>query len=478
MKQTILSLILTTLPSLPLYAEAPSEQAINTDNQKLSLTIYNDNLALVRDERNVALKAGVNTLAWKEVSAYIQAESALLNSHHAPISLLEQNFDYDLLNESALLDKFVGKELEVIHQNPATGEEVREKATVLANNNGIILRYQDRIESALPNHARLAFPSIPEQLRDRPTLTIDLHSDQATTQPLSLHYLSTGFHWKADYVATLSPDDKHLNLAGWVTVNNNSGINYENAQLQLVAGEVNRAPQMIEPRMMLEMMAAPVAAAPKSALEEESLFEYHLYTLPRPTTLKNNQQKQLALLSASQIPVQKTYRITGNHQGYYQNQSSDEGLERDVEVFVSFDNKEPLGKALPAGIVRVYKQDSQQNTQLIGEDRIKHTPKNETIRLKMGNAFDIKANWKLLESERLNKTILHHEARKVKVAIELRNQKEEDVIVEILEPMGENWTIESESHPHQKASAYDARWDIAVPAGQTVVLEYQATIRY
>lgn len=476
MEQTSLSLMLAALFALPVQA---SDEQISTaaEQSQLSLTVYNDNLALVRDQRQVPLKAGVNHLAWKDVAAQIQAQSALLSSDSAPIHVLEQNFDYDLLNERALLDKYIGQDLTIITTHPQTGEEKRETATVLAFNDNLILKYADRIESALPYNARIAYPSVPSNLRDRPTLTMALNTEQAAQHQLNLSYLTTGFDWHADYVATLSPDEKHLDIASWVTVNNNSGVAYENAQLQLIAGEINRAPQYQPEQMMMKAARVSPAPAMEVPFVEENLFEYHLYTLERPTTLKNNQQKQIALLSANQVPIQKTYRMTGRDYRYYHN-NEEAGEPRDVEVFVQFDNKEPLGKALPAGVVRVYQEDSQKRQQLIGEDRIQHTPKNETVRLKLGKAFDVKANWNLLEHKRLNNSLLSYEQHQVKVQIELRNQKDEDVVVQVLEPMGSEWSIESESHKHEKSSAHYARWDISVPAQGKALLEYTAKLKY
>ena len=438
------------------------------------------------EARNLPLNAGANRIALRDVSARIMPETASLAARSgAALQLLEQNFDYDLLSAQSLLGKYVGKRVTVIHTNPASGAETREEATVLANNDGVVLQYADRIETGLPANARLAYGDVPANLRDHPTLTVDLQSGQAGEQTVDLAYLSGGFSWQADYVASLANDEKSLNLAGWVTLDNQSGTTYDNATLQLVAGDVSRVRPDFD---SMALRAAPVAAMEAAApMAEESLFEYHLYTLNRPTTLKNNQKKQVALLSAANVPVRKEYRLQGENYTYYNSlrgESPELGDKRKVDVFVEFKNEEKgqLGIPLPKGIVRVYKNDSDNRAQFIGEDRIDHTAKNDTVRLKLGSAFDVTGVWKSvsvknLDSGKLGK-LIDGEQFEATYSIELSNAKKEDVTVKVVEPLPGDWNITAETFKHEKVGADLAQWQVPVPADGKVELKYTVRIKF
>ena len=444
------------------------------DRQAVAVTIYNQSLALIREERQVNLNAGRNLLALREVSAQIKPQTASLRSlSGARLALREQNFDFDLLTPRKLLDKYVGKTVTVVRAHDKSETETREQATVLANNDGVVLKYADRIETGLPPNARIVYPDVPQTLRDRPTLVVDLDSDKAGAQRIDLSYLSGGLTWQADYVATLSGDEKTLDLAGWVTLTNQSGAAYENAKLQLVAGDVNRVP---EPRAaMMRDRVAPMAAAAPAPMAQENLFEYHLYTLGQPTTLRDQQTKQVALLSATRVPAKKEYRLQGASYWYESEGSEPEqGDKRSVEVFMSFDNKGgDLGVPLPRGTARVYKSDSAGHPQFIGEDRIDHTPKNETVRLKLGKAFDLTGNWKRTDFSRLSRREFEQT-----IAIELANAKDEAVTVRVVEPIPGDWKMLTESLPHLKSSASSAQWDVPVPANGKTTLTYRVRTKW
>ncbi|MDR2155033.1 MAG: DUF4139 domain-containing protein [Burkholderiaceae bacterium] len=439
------------------------------DRKAVAVTIYNESLALIREERELNLNAGRNLLALREVSGQIKPQTASLRSlSGARLTLREQNFDFDLLTPKKLLEKYVGKTVTVVRYNERGNTETREQATVLANNDGVVLKYADRIETDLPANARIVYADVPATLRERPTLVVDLDSDKAGAQRAELSYLSGGLSWKADYVASLANDEKTLDLAGWVTLTNSSGTAYENAKLQLVAGNVNRAPDEM-PQVRAEALRM-AAAAPDSGLTRESLFEYHLYTLGRPTTLRDQQTKQVALLSAARVPVQKEYRMEGAGNWYMVDLIPPErGYKRAVEVFIQFDNKDgDLGQPLPEGVVRAYKKDQEGRPLFIGEDRIEHTPKNEPVRLKVGNAFDITGNWKRTDGARISERVSEQE-----VAIELANAKNQPVTVRVVEPLPGEWKILKESHPHRKSGANSASWDIPVPADGKTTLSYR-----
>ncbi|MFM9834683.1 MAG: DUF4139 domain-containing protein [Methylophilaceae bacterium] len=448
------------------------------DQQAVAVTIYNSDLALVKDTRKVTLKTGLNALALRDVSAQIRPETALLRSINAPgsLNLLEQNFDFDLLTPQKMLEKYVGKTVSIVKTNPATGAETTEKATVLSANNGVVLKIGNRIETGLPG--RIVYDDVPENLRDRPTLVTQINNKGATDQTVELSYLTGGLAWKADYVAELNDKENKLDLSGWVTLTNTSGASYKNAKLQLVAGDVNRVQENIMPMakaMRGEVMMAD-AAAP---MKEEGLLEYHLYTLDHPTTIAESQTKQVALLSASGVPARKELVLRGS-ENYYLGQYGEIGTKMKVEVFVEFENKEAsnLGMPLPKGTLRVYKKDSNGNAQFVGEDNIDHTPKNETVRLKLGNAFDVTADRKQTDYKVMPNPTRGHSAFETAHEIVLKNAKKEKVTVTIREPISGDWKITSESAPHTKANSNLAVWKIDVPAEGSTTLTYRAYVKY
>jgi hypothetical protein len=280
--------------------------------------------------------------------------------------------------------------------------------------------------------------------------------------------------WRADYVAELNERDDRLDLNGWVTLTNQSGAAYPNARLQLVAGDLNRV-RDAQP-MLRETMASKVADA--AEMQQESLFEYHLYTLQRPITLAQNQTKQVALMSASRVPVKKEFLLQGANY-YYSGQHGELGQKIKVGVFVEFDNKgEGLGIPLPRGVIRLYKQDSQGNAQFVGEDRVDHTPKNETVRLKLGDAFDLTADKKQTDFQKLAGTSRYNAVFESAYEVVLKNAKPEAVTVTVREPMPGDWEMVSESQPHTKAASGMAEWRVSVPAAGRTTLSYRVRVRY
>jgi len=473
------ALLLAAVPAL-----LPAQESVTTfkDQKALAVTIYNDNLALVKDTREVRLPKGEARLAFQEVSAQIRPETALLRNLTAPRDfwVAEQNFDFDLLTPQKLLEKYVGEPVTVVRtvRGEAGGDrEVREEATVLATNAGTVLQFADRIETSVPG--RLIFPKVPASLRARPTLVISLHSGVERAQQLELSYLTGGLSWRADYVANLAPDEKTLDLSGWVTLTNQSGAAYPNATLQLVAGDVNRARQRPERIMERSDMARPMLAAAAPKMAEESLFEYHLYTLDRPTTLAVNQTKQVALLTASAVPVRKDYLLQGQNY-YYSGSYGDLGEKQKVGVFLEFDNKESsrLGMPLPKGVLRVYKRDSEGRAQFVGEDNLDHTPKNELVRLKLGDAFDVTGRRKQTDYKSLGRQGKYGAVHESAFQVELKNAKKEAVTVSVLEPLPGDWEVLQESHPHTKEAAGTARFRVTVPAEGSATLTYRVRVRW
>jgi hypothetical protein len=407
----------------------------------------------------------------------MRPETALLRSLTEPkgFSVIEQNFDFDLLTPQKLLEKYVGKRVQVIRSHPQTGEETAEDAVVLAASDGVVLKIGDRIETGVPG--RLVYPDVPANLRDRPTLVIQLQSGTEKPQQLALSYLTGGLSWRADYVAELGAADDRLDLSGWVTLTNQSGATYRNARLQLVAGDVHRVRDELRLARTLAVEEAMVKAAPQMA--EEALFEYHLYTLGRPTTIAENQTKQVALLTAAGVPVSKELLLSGSDY-YYRSSVGELGQKLKVGVFVEFENREKtgLGLPLPKGVVRVYKKDAAGGAQFVGEDAIDHTPKNEKVRLKLGDAFDVTADKKQTDFKKLAGSGRYNYVFESAYRIELKNAKKEAVTVKVQEPMPGDWEMLSESHPHAKEAAGTAVWQVPVPAEGTAVLTYRVRVRY
>jgi hypothetical protein len=478
LKKVTLS-VAAALAAFPSWGAVQEKPSTLSDQQSVAVTIYNENLALIKDLRRVTLEAGRNRLALREVSGRMRPETALLRSvsHPGSLSLLEQNFDFDLLTPAKLLEKYVGRNVRIVKTHPTTGAETIETATILAANGGVVMKIGDRIETGLPG--RIVYDGVPANLRDRPTLVTELDAARAGSQSVELSYLSAGLAWKADYVAELNASDSALDLNGWVTLTNTSGTSYPNAKLQLVAGDVNRVRDEMIMAAKASRMREAAAAAPRSDMAQEALFEYHLYTLRRPTTIADNQTKQVALLGAQGVPVAKELLLQGSEY-YYRSSVGGIGQKMKVGVFVQFENREisRLGVPMPKGVVRVYKKDSAGNAQFVGEDRIDHTPKNEKVRLKLGEAFDVTADKKQTDFKRREPTNRASYVYESAYEIVVKNAKKEAVTVVVREPVPGDWTMLEESQRHTKVAAGTAEWKLKVPAEGSTTLRYRVLVRY
>jgi hypothetical protein len=437
------------------------------DRENVNLTIYNGGMALVHDRRRVSVDAGTSRIAWRDVSADIDATSAILEDLTTPggVAVVEQNFDFDLLKPATLLAKYVGRPVTVVHEKPLPGKPASETATLLSDNDGIVLRYADRIETGLYD-SHIVFASIPPNLRDVPTLVLDLQSAAAATADLDLSYLTGGLGWHADYVGVLSRAEDRLDLSGLVTLSNTTGTTFRGAHLQLVAGNVNIAQEPAPPN------AFELRAIARVSTREENYFEYHLYTLPRTTTIENAQTKQVALLSARNVPVRKTLELRGSD-SYYSNATPDLGQKLKVGVYLTFANANgDLGVPLPGGIVRLYENDSGGTSQFLGSDRIDHTPRNADVRLHVGESFDVTANKTQTDFKDLG-ACTFESAYDVRVT----NAKDTAQDVEIVEPIPGDWRIVTETSPHVKSSSATATWTLHVPPNGATTLSDRARVR-
>lgn len=369
-------------------ADPPERTSSVGERLSLNVTVYNGGTALIHDRRVVSLEEGPNRIAWRDVSAQMDATSAILEpvGGNNRIGVREQNFDYDLLDPDALLRKYVGREVTVVHEARFAGErDSRETAKILSVNGGIVLKYKDGIEAGVRGH--IVFPDSGGTFRERPTLILQLESERALSQTLDLSYLTSGMTWSADYVGVVTADGSHLALTGLVTLSNTSGESYENARLQLVAGNVN----VVQPNLNNAYSSVRTIARVTSGVSQENYYEYHLYTLARPTTILDNETKQLTLLTAHDVPIHETLELRGSPD-YYRSAEPDIGDRLPVGAYVTFENRGgELGIPLPGGIVRLYKSDSHGLSQFLGSDQIDHTPKNKTVRLHMGDSFDVTA---------------------------------------------------------------------------------------
>lgn len=473
--------ILATTMLATMFTSMSMAEEIRTtlqDQSSVAVTIYNANLALVKDTRSIKLDKGNNQLAFRGVSAQMRPETALLRSLKNPYSLqiFEQNFDFDLLTPQKMLEKYVGKNIEIARMNPVTGREKIETAKVLSTNGGTVVQIDDRIE--INPAGRFIFNTVPKNLRDQPTLSMQLNNSLISKQEVELSYLTGGLSWKADYVAELNKDDSKLDLMGWVTLNNHSGASYNNATMQLVAGDVNQVRDEYRQMVGKSRRDGLVALESAAPMAQESLFEYHLYTLGRPTTIADKQTKQVSLLTASSIPVSKELVLQGSNY-YYGSSYGDIGQKMKLGVFVQFANekRDGLGVPLPKGIVRVYKKDSKNNAQFVGEDSVDHTPNKEIVRLKLGEAFDVTANKKQTDFK-IRDRVKGHNVYDSSYEIEIKNGKKEAVTVIIREPIPADWTMIEQSEKHKKVAAGTAEWRLKIPAEGSKKLTYTARVKY
>lgn len=441
------------------------------DQQNMAMTIYNSNLGLVKDVRLMKLTSGVQELKFMDVAGKIDPTTVYIKSliDEQSLNVLEQNYEYDLLSPQKLLEKYVGHRVQLATVNPETKKEERVEATLLSTQGGNIFQVGDKISIGHPG--QILLPKIPENLIAQPTLVWLLENKLDKLQKVEVSYLTSGINWKADYVAILNPADTLTDLAGWMTIDNRSGATYQNAQLKLVAGDIHRAQE----EMALERpMAKAAAREARPQFKEEAFFEYHLYTLDRRTTLKDNQTKQMTLLQANQVPVRKLFIFPGVSRFYYARYDQ-KGAKQKVGVFLELENTEKnhLGMPLPKGTIRVYKEDQDGGLQFIGEDRIDHTPKDEKFKIKIGEAFDVVGERVQTDYKNLGPNLYE-----VAFQVTLRNHKNEDVRIWVEEPIPGDWEMLSSTYSYVKLQANLIRFEVPVLKIQETQVKYRIRFRY
>ena len=449
-----------------------------TDQSDLNVTVYNSNIALIRDVRNLTLPTGNFRLKFEDIAATVNPATVHFRSLTDPakLNVLEQNYEYDLLDPAKLLHKYVGKEVTLVHtytdkDGNLKNEEV--KATLLSDNNGQVWKIGNDIVTG-PYAQTYRFPEVPANLYDHPTLLMSLENSGAQKQQIEASYLANSLSWNSDYVLTVNRDDKAADLDGWVTLSNNSGTAFHNARLQLVAGDLNR---VIVPAPMARAMngIAVDAARAERQFQQENFSEYHLYTLGRRTSIENQETKQISLLQGSAVPVEKIFVVNGQNFYYHNYQNPGAPLKDPVMVYYKFRNEEKsgLGMPLPAGNVRVYQKDSKGGVLFVGEDRIDHTPKDEDINIHIGNAFDIVSERKQTDFKKIATNVYEMEFE-----ITLRNHKDTPITVQCNEPIGGTWEILSSSYKFTKTAAWAAQFNVPVAANATSVLKYRVRVTY
>jgi hypothetical protein len=442
------------------------------DQTELNVTVYNSNIALIRDVRQLALPGGTFRLKFMDIAATVNPATVHFRSLTDPdkLSVIEQNYEYDLLEPAKLLHKYVGKEVTLVrtYQDSGTTKHEEIKATLLSDNNGPVWKIGNDIVTGVYAES-YRFPEVPANLYDRPTLLMSLENSGAKKQQIEASYLAGNLSWNADYVLTVARDDKAADLDGWVTLVNNSGTAFHNAKLQLVAGELNRVADQYTVRRMEMNAAVPAAKAPQQ-FQQEAFSEYHLYTLGRKTSVEDKESKQISLLQGSGVPVTKIFVVNGQNYYYRNPQAPGAPLKDQVMVYYKFRNEEKsgLGIPMPAGNVRVYQKDSRGGILFAGEDRIDHTPKDEDVSIHIGNAFDVVSERKQVDYKRIDTHVWEMEYE-----ITIRNHKDAPVTVQVNEPIGGDWEMLSSTYKFTKTAAFAAQFNVPVAKDGTSVLRYR-----
>lgn len=449
----------------------------------LEVTVYNSNLGLIKETRPFTLKNGVNAVQVVDVAAQIDPTSVHFKSLTAPeaVSVLEQDFRYDLISQEKILQRYLGKEIELQRYGRDGDRKEIIKGTLLSAAGGRVMKVGDKL--VLNPQGEAILPELPEGLLTKPTLMWLLNAHKAGEHQGEISYLTAGLSWNADYVLVIDKDDAKADLNAWVTVSNNSGATYKDAKLKLVAGDMHRAPAPMAGRRMYAAKSMSMAED-ASAMSEKSFFEYHMYSLGRPTTLAENSSKQVEMASAAGVPVRKLFTydgVEGVQWDYFGDAAYGDpsyGLSsgKKIAVHFEFDNKkaEGLGIPLPKGRVRVYKKDDDGSLQLAGEDALDHTPKDEKVRIKMGESFDLVG-----ERKRVNYISDVNKRRfEETFEIKLRNHKDADAMVTVVEHLYRwtNWKVTDASAKWSKRDAQTIEFPVSVKKDGETVVTY--TVKY
>lgn len=435
--------------------------------KSVAVTVYNNNLGVVKDTRTIDIPSGTSQIKIVDVAQNIDPTSVHIDF---PGTVLEQNYQYDLVSLYKILEKYIDRDIILTGEN----NETISGTLLSVSGDQLVLKKSDGGLLMLPSIStyRLAVAALPEGLITRPTLVWKVNAPKAGKQDVEVSYQTQGMNWHAEYVAVLNENDTKMDLNSWVSVENNSGATYNDAVLKLVAGDVNivQPPQVMYRGGRTLEKAMSDNAVPEQ-FQEKEFFEYHIYNLQRPATLANNETKQISLFEASNINVVKKYqyRSGGGYYPMYRQGNTDNSK---VAVVVEFENKESnsLGKPMPKGKVRLYKSDGS-GIEFIGEDLVDHTPRDEKISLRIGDAFDVVASEVQTDSRRVSEKVQEETYQ-----VTLKNRKKEDVVVEVERYVGLNWEIMKSSVDYEKKNAQTILFKVPVPKGKEVNLTF--TVRH
>ena len=486
MKIRTFAAFLPVLVSLNAVAQEIEKPA----SKDISITVYNNNLALIKDVRPAHFIKGENLIAFEGVATSIKPESVMILGKD--IRVLEQNYDYALLTPSNIIEKSVGQNIKTVRFNQKTGKNVFENAELVAYQAGQpILRFDYGIETNFDG--RLVFENLPQKLNQKPTLAAKIASLQEGLEDITLAYLSTGISWKTNYVAGIN-DEKTLDLTGWVSITNNSGAAYENAAVQLIAGDVEQvydAPMMARGVMMAKSMSVNMlsdSAFEASSVMPEAFSAYQLYTLPHRTNIEDNQTKQMALIEEQGVLYQKEGRLSSPL--YFSNSYAAhfEKLHPALYYIIQNDPESNLGLPLPSGIMRFYENDSKGNLQFIGENKIAQTPKGEKLELEIGKMFDVVIDGKVSNIRKINEAVITAKTDKcprykiVKAydaSVDLRNGGEKDVSVVFKQPIGPQTKVVKESmkgaFSDKNANMYEWQIDLEKDSKKALTFTVEVT---
>ncbi len=480
MRNTLILLLAGTfLASVPANAE---QILLKNNNSKLTLSIYNQNLALVKDIRPADIKAGMSEVIFDGVAQQIQPETAML--YGQDIKVLEQNYSYNVISYENMLNQSVGQEVNTMRQNPQTGENIFEKAVLIGAAYGQpVLKFPYGIETNF--NGRIVFNQIPSGVSDKPTLTAKINNKKAGSKNLFLAYLTGGLSWRTDYVATIADKNK-LDLTGWVTINNNSGVDYNDAKIQLIAGDVNVVRPVVQPRLLMAKMSMAamdngVEAAAMGSVAPEQISNYELYTLPAITTIKDKQTKQVGLIEKSGVNYVKEFNFRSPL--YFGGSYEFEKQHPSITYVLENVQKSNLGISLPAGTMRFYENDKNGNLQFIGSTDIANTAKEETLRLNLGEAFNLTLKGKVAKvSEKEVERKPQKQCYNVKLlktytaetTVSNADTAENSVIIS--QNLPDNYKIVKESLKGAVKNAQTRQWTVKVPANGKTTLSYTVEI--
>lgn len=439
-------------------------QIFPQERKSVAVTVYNSNLGIVKDVRSLDIKSGKSEIEIRDVAQLIDPTSVHIKLDG---EVIEQNYKYDLVNFDKILQKYIDKDVQLISES---GEMLEGK--LLSNYGGqLVLQKKEGGLLMIPNTGKYRFSvtALPEGLITKPTLVWLVNSTTSKKQDVEISYQTGGLNWHAEYVAVLNENDTKLDLNSWVSVENNSGATYQDATLKLVAGDVNLVRPVPGYAMDEMRMYKAESVQAGQQFEEKEFFEYHIYNLGRPTTLANNETKQINLFEASNINVVKKF-LYQSGQRYYSNASST----GKVSVVVEFENKENnnLGIPMPKGKVRVMKSDGK-SIEFVGEDMIDHTPREEKVKLKIGDAFDVVVEETQTEHKKISDRV-----NEQSFEIKIKNRKKEDIVVDVERYLGLNWELLSSSIEHQKKDAQNITFKVPVKKNDETTLKFRVRYSY